>query len=74
MLDTVTPLSFTRVSRLSGGFRWCLLVLIVESPIQVTELTSYLVLCVQLLTFSLPHVSYGVYKSGLGVLVAIRRW
>ena len=36
------------------------LVLIVESPIQVTELTSYLVLCVQFLTFSLPHVSYGV--------------
>ena len=36
------------------------IVLIVESLIQVTELTSYLVLCVQFLTFSLPHVSYGV--------------
>ena len=33
---------------LSGGLHWCLLVLIVERPIQLIDLTSYLlIICVQ---------------------------
>lgn len=41
---------YTRVSCLSGGSRWCLLAMIVESPIQFIDLISYCI-CVLLLYY-----------------------
>ena len=51
MLDTVIAFSSTQVSHLSGGSHWCLLVLIVESPIKLIDLTFYLVFVCLILNF-----------------------
>ena len=78
MHDVVKPFSKFSLTLHSGGSRWCLVVMIVESLIQLIAFTSYVVICKP---FSLPHVSYGVYRwfgwggggGGGGGVLAIRR-